>query len=134
MAWIAMKGVLSSLLGNGWKSVAFGLLLAMAGLVGYSAALKRAIPPSGVTQQLQEVNREAIAVQSAVHSSTARARKSTEKINHVLENHRKWSDQPVPSDVVDELCRKINCGEDTSSVSTPDGQPKHARGARKRNQ
>lgn len=132
MAYIFSKGVVGSLVGNGWRSVSFGLLLAVAGLGGYSLALKRgnASPPRQVVEQLKEVNKQAVVVERAVHRTTTKARKSTERINHVLEVHKKWSDQPVPSDVVDELCRKITCSEDTSKVSAPNSEPTHRGRAR----
>lgn len=130
MAYVAIKGVLGSLLGNGWKSVSLGLLFVIFGLSGYSFALKRQASSQAVvaTQQLKEVNKQSALVESAVHVSTSRARKTTEKLNHVLEVHKQWGDQPVPDDVINELCHKVTCTDETTSkVHSSNDSRKHTK-------
>lgn len=132
MAALALKGTLAALLGNGWKSVSLGLLLAVVGLSMYSCALKRETIPHDLQRQLRESNKFVQATAHEAQSTTARARKSTEKLNHVLESNKDWSEQHVPAAIVDELCRKIRCDEDASSVRAPSSKPHHFKGSSKR--
>lgn len=127
MAYEAIRGLLGALLGHGYKSVAFGLLLVVVGLGGYTYVLRRHILPNEVAQQLKEINRQQALVDNAVRKTTARAHHSTERLNHVLEVHKSWTDQPVPADIVNELCNKIRCSEDASKVSASSGEPHNSR-------
>ena len=127
MAYTAIRGFLAALLGHGYKSVSFGLLLVVVGLGGYTYILRHHILPNEVAQQLKEINRQQALVDNAVRKTTARAHHSTERLNHVLEVHKSWADQRVPTDVVNELCRKISCSEDSGKVSTPSGQSHDSR-------
>lgn len=128
MALLTIKGVLAALLGNGWKSISLGLLLATVGMSLYAYTLRQHVAPQQVLQeQLKDTAKRVQAVGQDTQTTTARARKSTEKLNHVLETHKNWADVPVPDGVVNELCSKIDCDSGTGEVSTPDGKSKDSR-------
>lgn len=127
MAYVAFKGVFGALFGEGWKSVALGLLLVVIGLSGYTWFLRQHTITRDVAQQLKEANNRSKVVGVAVHAVSDKSRKTTERLNHVLEVHKDWSEQPVPDAIVDELCHKVTCTKDTRPVHSSGGQPVNSR-------
>lgn len=101
-----IKGTLGALIGHGWKSVSLGLLLAFLGLSAYTTMLKHQLAPPDKVEQLKQN----VQTGQEVQKSTERARKSNERLNHVLESNKDWSDRRVPDDVVNGLCSKVRCG------------------------
>ena len=106
-----LGGITHALIGHGWKNISIALFLALLGVSTYSLSIKNKLNPRESQFKVIELAKGNVQSGTEVLHTVEVAKKSRERLSHVLQTNKPWSKQRVPDDVVTGLCAKVRCSE-----------------------